>query len=376
MKPLRTLLVDLSYHMGGSKARALSVIQTMGPSRAALACLDQPFLIREAEAIGIEYHVVGKTKWDPRIPGRLIRLAHEGAFDVLDAQNMVSQVHAEIASKRAGDLTFVATLNSWMATELQGKARVTVYQLMERFIRHHAHGYIAVAAEIAAKLRASGVEPDMIHTVRNAIERPPFTEAQQQAWIKIHDIPASIKLVSVGRFVQAKGYCYLIDALAQLVDLEWTMFFVGDGELKEAIQQQASDAGLSKRVRFLGELPHHDAMGIASLADVYLMPSITEATPMALLEASSLARPIVASEVGGIPDLIIHETTGLLSAPGEVQPLADAIRRLIEDRPLAIALGQSAQRQVKQDFTLETQCHEIDAAYQAARAVQQGGPTE
>ena len=310
MKPLRTLLVDLSYRMGGSKARALSVIRKMGPSRAALACLDQPFLIREAQAMGIEYHVVGKTKWDPRIPGRLIRLAHEQAFDVLDAQNMVSQVHAAIASKRAGDLTFVATLNSWMATELQGKSRVAVYRLMERFIRRHAHGYIAVADEVAGKLRASGVEPDMIHTVRNAIETPQFTEAQQQAWMETYGMPASIKLVSVGRFVQAKGYCYLIDALAQLVDLEWTMFFVGDGELRSAIQQQTADAGLSERVRFLGAMPRHDAMGVASLADVYLMPSITEATPMALLEASNLARPIVASDVGGIPDVITHETTG------------------------------------------------------------------
>jgi glycosyltransferase involved in cell wall biosynthesis len=119
---------------------------------------------------------------------------------------------------------------------------------------------------------------------------------------------------------------------------------------------------LENKVRLLGYYDRNDAMSILKSSDIFAMPSRYEGTPIALLEAAALARPILASATGGIPELVHHEEHAFLVPPGEAAALAQGLVKLALDRDYANFLGQHAQQRIQKTFNLDSQ---VDATWQA-----------
>ncbi len=368
----RVLIVDLSARFGGAGTRVLTLLEALPEGSAALACLDGSPVARRAGDQGAEVFVVARRKWDPRIPGRLARLVREQGFALLDAQNPQSKLWAALAAMRTG-AALVSTLNSWYLWEHGGRPRGRGYQSLERLTAPRTDCFITVSEDILGRLRAWGLGPERAALVPNAVGVTPETVVgSPEALVRALDIPGDAPVVvAVGRLVEAKGYPHLLAALARPSGPSLSgahLVIVGEGHLRPALEVDIRRLGLGDRVHLAGERSREETLAFMRNADLFVMPSVTEGTPFALLEAGALARPIVASAVGGIPAVMRHGEEALLVGPGDEAVLAEAMAALLEDRERAGRLGDAARRRVASGYGLEAMARRTMEVYALALA--------
>ena len=169
--------------------------------------------------------------------------------------------------------------------------------------------------------------------------------------------------MSLGRFVPYKGYPDLLEA-AQLVnrtlpDLHW--LFVGDGELRETLQQRRAQLGLNGHVHFPGW--REDTSDLLALCDVFVLPSHGEHFGRVLIEAMAMAKAVVATSSGAVPEIVEDGETGVLVPPGKPTALGQAITSLIQDPALADRLGCKGRSRVERLFSLESHVLAIETIY-------------
>mgnify|MGYP001380045090 CR=1 len=154
-------------------------------------------------------------------------------------------------------------------------------------------------------------------------------------------------IVSVGSLIPRKGHCVLIAALALCADLPWQLRLIGDGPSQAGLAEQAKALGLAERVHFVGtQAPDLVTKHLAE-ASLFAFPSLAEGRPNALLEAMATGLPIVASEIDGVTELMVSETTGLLTPPHDEAALALALRTLLTDAAMASRLGVAAHAHIE-----------------------------
>ena len=147
---------------------------------------------------------------------------------------------------------------------------------------------------------------------------------------------------------------------------------IGDGPLKDELQRQAKRLGVSDNCIFTGA--RTDVPEILSSLDILILPSLSEGFPIILLEAMASSCPIVASEVGGVKELIENGKTGLLVPSADSQALAEAIRELLQNKEKAQSMGSFAQRIVRESFSLNRMIAQTEDTYeQLISAAQQRG---
>jgi glycosyltransferase involved in cell wall biosynthesis len=186
--------------------------------------------------------------------------------------------------------------------------------------------------------------------------------------------PDTPLVISVSRLVYKKGLTYLLEALPRILAQHPNAMLViaGYGDLREPLERRAAELGVTASVRFPGQLERERAARYVAAADVYAVPSIrdqrgnVDGLPNALLEGMGAGRPIVASRVAGIPDVISDGRHGLLTPERDPAALAAAISRLLSDRGLAAQLGAAARRRVLDELTWEIASERFEQAYARA----------
>jgi glycosyltransferase involved in cell wall biosynthesis len=140
------------------------------------------------------------------------------------------------------------------------------------------------------------------------------------------------RLITVGSLVDVKGHRHLLEAIALLVrdGSRPTLDVVGDGPLRADLEAQARELGIDELVRFAGRKDKPDVAAALRSADLFVLPSLWENLPCALLEALSTGLPVVATRVGGVPE-VLDEGDGILVEPGSAEALADALTRMAAD---------------------------------------------
>ena len=169
--------------------------------------------------------------------------------------------------------------------------------------------------------------------------------------------------VCAARLEEQKGHDILLESLAQVRrrGLDFVMALAGDGSRRQVLERRAMELDLTDRVRFLGML---DEIGpLLWAADAVIMPSRWEGLPLTLLEALARARPVVASAVGGIPEVIEDRVSGRLVPPGNVTALADALEWLHRRADLASALGREGLARVREQYTWERVVETFEEVY-------------
>jgi glycosyltransferase involved in cell wall biosynthesis len=142
------------------------------------------------------------------------------------------------------------------------------------------------------------------------------------------------------------------------------LLLAGRGELEQELKEEAQRLGIAERVRFLGL--RQDVPKLLAVMDVFVLPSLSEGLSIALLEAMRAGRPVVATRVGGNPELVIEGKTGFLVAAEDAPALAQAILKLLEDSNQAKTFGARARRLVEQQYTLDRMADEYLQLYQQA----------
>lgn len=366
----KTLIIDLSNFYGGASSRVLSMLTRFPSGSAALAGLENSAVTLEAKRLGLPVHVLGSGKTDPRILPRLIRLIRKEGFQVLDTQNIQSKFYASLAASFTR-VALISTINSWYNNEHGGAStRGKIYTTLELATNRNLALYVTVSEKDRSMLFQSGIPEDKIELIYNAVNTTlPKLEAN---FLRTQlNLPSDALIcLAVGRLVHIKGYDVLIEAMkeaaAEIPNL--VAVIIGEGEIREELTRQIEATGLNGRIILPGYFPRESILSALDSCDIFAMPSRYEGTPIALLEAGSLACPIIASNAGGMPELVSHEEHALLVTPEDPHALAQALIRLAKDRTLAKRLGKNAQMRVHEKFSLENQVTDTMNAYQKAWA--------
>jgi glycosyltransferase involved in cell wall biosynthesis len=208
--------------------------------------------------------------------------------------------------------------------------------------------------------------PDAITVVHNGIVAPPAGDPVAVRR-ELGLAGGETLIVSVGNLYPVKGHIVLLQALAGLAartDLPpWRMALAGRGRETDRLKQFAAEHGLD-RVHFLGH--RGDVPDILAAADVWVMPSLSEGLPLALLEAMFAGKAIVASAVGGIPEVITSERDGLLVPPSDPPALASALGRLLASPALRATLGRAAKERAASHFSIAHMTDDYERLYAQA----------
>lgn len=209
-----------------------------------------------------------------------------------------------------------------------------------------------------------GTEVQVVHhVVRDPWDGDPAASLPQAS----RDRPA--KLVAVGRLAPHKGYETLLRAVADLRErgIALSLRIAGSGEQQAELEALSRSLDLAECVTFLGHVQQDKVTALWRDADIAVLPSLTEGLPLSVVEAMAQGRPVVASQVGGIPEVVIDGENGLLAPPGDAAALADALRRIITDPQLAASLAAGARKSFEQGGWSETAVtDQLLAIYQKA----------
>lgn len=166
--------------------------------------------------------------------------------------------------------------------------------------------------------------------------------------------PDKYILACVARLSPEKGHIYLLDALGQLKKNrhDWICWIIGDGPLRTELEQTCKHLNIAEEVIFLGD--RDDVPALLNQADIFVLPSLQESLSYAVIEAQIAGKPIVTTDVGGLPEVVEHGKTGLLSSAGQSDPLCQNLARLLDDEMLRRNLAQNAKRFSERNWTLDT----------------------
>ena len=267
--------------------------------------------------------------------------------------------------RRRHAMALVTTVHGW---GVQGSWKTALYYWLDRLFIRRYEEVICVSRDLHEACLRFGVPPERCWWVPNAIDTEEFRCSSEAASAAARaDVPPGRTVVgAVGRLSPEKALGAQVRAVGLLVgegvDLE--LWVVGEGPERSVLEELVGELGLGDRVRLLGF--RGDTLALYHAMDVYALSSRREGLPNVLLEAMAFELPVVATRVGGIPQLIHHERNGLLVEPGAVEGLAGALRRVAGDRELARRLGTAARATIEERHSMRARMDRIRDVYEVA----------
>jgi L-malate glycosyltransferase len=236
---------------------------------------------------------------------------------------------------------------------------------LQRLAYRFAHGVIANSTAAAHRLKADGVDRFRIRTIANGFD-PRLLEIDGRRSDRR-------KLLCIGNLREGKGHDTLLKSFARL--LPWfpdaTLRLAGDGPSRPSLEALAGTLAIRHRVDFIGQC--RDVPRLLAEADIFALASRMEASPNAVIEAMAAGLPVVATNVGGIPELIENGRSGLLVSPDDDAAMAAALAKMITKSDMANSMGEAARQTIRRKYGIERMVREFEALYQngfapAARA--------
>jgi len=278
----------------------------------------------------------------------LIWLIKREKINIVNSHWMVAQgLNGALVRKFLG----IHHINTVHSAGLFALKRFPFGKFIARFIVRNVDCIIAVSSFIKSNLDELVGYDTKATVCPMGIDTNAFVPKDQSKLREKYDIRAKYILLFVGRLIEVKGVEYLIDALkiltTKLPDLK--LFIAGTGNLEESLKNRVSKLNLSSHVSFLGAINHEDLINYYNICDLLILPSIvdrysqTEGSPMAILEAFSCGKPVVASNVGGLPELVKCGYNGLLAVPKNPKDIADKIIKILKELPIE-KLGRNARQ--------------------------------
>ncbi|HBF35365.1 TPA: hypothetical protein DDW35_12460 [Candidatus Sumerlaeota bacterium] len=227
--------------------------------------------------------------------------------------------------------------------------------------------YLSISNGVADVLKQGGIPAEKIYLVPSGVDATRFTyQVPREKMREEFGIPNDAPVIgTIGSLVDHKGHQYLIDAAPRVLERYPNARFVlvGDGSLEQALKAQVAERKLQASFVFTGR--RNDVETFLSSFDVFALSSHLEGLCTSVIDAQLFALPVAATRTGGVPDLVIHEQTGLLAAPKNPQELADAILQLLGDGVLAKRLGEAGRAHALAGFTADKTVEKTIAAYAA-----------
>jgi glycosyltransferase involved in cell wall biosynthesis len=278
------------------------------------------------------------------------KLLRSNDFDIVHVHWPLPHVIPGWAARRAGGVPLVITFHGVELTFARSSAVPFLVPFLRRAIRS-ADAVTANSSYTAGLIRSLHDRP---------VEILPFgTTLSETAPGAVPDPRRGppFELLFAGRLVERKGVQVLLEAITRLRSGEVHLSVVGEGPMREALEKRAAELGVGDRVTFHGFVSREELTRRFASCDAFVLPAVydakgdVEGLGVVLVEALSHGRPVVASDAGGIPDIVRDGETGLLVPPGDAGALATALRRIMDDPALARRLGRTGREHVDAEFS-------------------------
>ncbi|HBR15673.1 MAG TPA: hypothetical protein DD723_09095 [Candidatus Omnitrophica bacterium] len=281
--------------------------------------------------------------------------------DILQTYHFSSDIWGTFFAKLAGVKIIISNrrdMGFW-----RKKAHVLVYRLINGWVDK----IVVVADAVKAMvMKAEGVDASKIEVIYNGVQgldQRPKTEDQRlkkEIGIEEHDVV----VMHVANFKLVKGHTYLLQAVARLVSQfpSLKLVLIGEDEFSGALEREAEALMIRNHVLFLGK--RNDVSWLLDGADVCVLPSLSEGMSNAILEYMLAGKPVVATRVGGNPEVVKDGETGILVEPKDVAGLAEALSALLKDGALRKRMGEAGRDRVDQVFSMEEMVARYERLYE------------
>ena len=369
MSEPRVLYVITKGEAGGAQTHVLGLL-TSGPAGVSgLVTGSEGPLVDEARRRGHRVWVL------PSLVAQISPLADARA--VSDIRHVIRDFHPDIVhchSSKAGvvgrlaawpeHIPAVFTAHGWAFTEGVPESRRLVALAAERAVGAVTSAVIAVSSyDRALALKARIVRESRLWLIRNGVPDCPARAVPGSGGPSRAQPGSSgpVKIVMVARCGPPKDHLTVLDAASHLRG-EWELVFVGDGPLMGRVQQEIERLGLGERVSLLGH--RHDVPEILAGAHVFCLASHWEGLPISIIEAMRAGLPVVASAVGGVPELVTFGETGFLVGRKDAGGLERYLQALVDDSALRASLGANGRARYEREFTLDRQMEKVQEVYE------------
>jgi glycosyltransferase involved in cell wall biosynthesis len=299
---------------------------------------------------------------------RVAKLLATGSYDVVHAHWLVPNawVAAGPATKRRVPLVITLHGSDVAVAERTGLLRRLAHRTLSA-----AGAVTAVSDDLRVRVERLGADADSTRTVHLGVDTQAFAprDIASEERARLGGPAGALLVVAVGRLVEKKGFHYLIDAVSRLDHVH--LAIVGDGDLRQELGAFARSVGAS--VTFTGNLDQPTVSAAVAAADVVAVPSVVDAAgnvdglPTTLLEALSTGRPVVASAIAGIPEVLVDRVNGLLTPEKDVDALVAALAQLRDQPQLRDQLGREARRRALIELDWSATAEAFEQAYLSAR---------
>jgi glycosyltransferase involved in cell wall biosynthesis len=312
---------------------------------------------------GIPFHFVRERgRFDTAVIAQLRSIIARERADVIWSNSVKSHFLVR-AGKLAGPRPWVAYHHGYTTTDI----KMRLYNQLDRWSLRRADRVLTVCQPFAQQIIGYGVDARRVHVQHMPIR--PFTTETADCYRLRQTLelgPNEKVVLSVGRLSREKGHIDLLRAFAEIRERNaMRLIFVGDGPEKSTLEQACQRHRLEKTVLFVGH--QNDVKPFYGIADIFALPSYTEGSPNVLLEAMAAGVPVVATKVGGIPELVDNDKSALLVRSGDTTGLAAAILRLLEDEAVGRRLTASA-REVVEKHSPETYYESLLSVFEESLA--------
>ena len=366
------LLVDNPY-LGGVTSHVLSILTAMAGHEEfefLTACFPgwraDTTLLESAERLGLKVHVFPmRFRFDPRVAGAVRRFIIAQGVDLVHTHGYRSTLISALAC----NIPMISTCHGQLV-EPDLRTRLWQWASLIAMRRHRA--VIACSKHVRRWLIAEGTPAEKVRIIPNCCPPPKIGGPEQPGSVpaertyrcpppkitgpEIHINP-DLQILYIGRLAPGKGVDVLLDALAGMTGVK--VVIVGDGPLRATLENQANRLRIP--VEFAGGTLDPDPY--YRRADLVTLPSRMEAMPMALIEAAAHGKPALASRVGGIPEVVQDNQTGILVDPGDVNSLREAIARLM-DPALRDSMGRAARELWEEKFSPNVMAKALEKLYE------------
>lgn len=364
-EPIRTILfLSTSSGPGGAEQVISNLAASIDPEkyRGVLCIFRSGWLQERSQSRGVPTYVIptqGMTDW--RWACRFRDLLKDEHVDLIHSHEFDANVQGAAVASYLG-IPLVATVH--------GK-----HYFWEKLRRRLAYRWVSRRATMVAVsedlkrfiVEKVGIDSTRITVLYNGVDVPAAPDPFDiEAFRREMNLPEIDRVVGVvGNLYPVKGHQYLIDAIPKVLDQcpKTSFVFAGRGHLESDLKLQVNRLGLEKHVHFLGL--RQDISRILALLDVFVLPSLSEGLSMAILEAMMAGKPVIATSVGGNPEIVVDRETGFLVPPKDSHALAESLMALLKDRGLAIKYGEKGKRRAERQFSLQAMVNAYQSLYDA-----------
>ncbi|MGE0052566.1 MAG: glycosyltransferase family 4 protein [Hyphomicrobium sp.] len=357
---MKILYVITRAELGGGQTHLVELMRGFRDrADIELACGDTGYLTDEAAKLGIKCHVLTglvqpmQPRDDLRALWNCYRLIRKIRPDIVHAHTSKAGFIARLAAT-AARVPSVFTAHTWCFTEGTSRKWKLIGVPLERLAGRISSKILTVSgSNRTLALRNRICSPDKLVTIYNGIGDTPSSAE--------HGRNAVPRIVMVARFSEQKDQATLVDAVRGL-DMPFQLMFVGDGPLRQSIEDQVHRSELDAKVSFAGQ--RLDIAEILASSDIFVLASHWEGFPISILEAMRAGLPVVASKVDGVGEAVVDGVTGYLTPEGDSDALRDALARLVLDPSLRKRMGSAGRQHFMEEFTASAMLQKTGAVYE------------